>query len=130
MATSDEVEAVNQAYGKAVANRDTAGVAAVYASDAFLLPPNAPIAKGRQAIEAVVQAYFDAGAQSLDLDTVALEEQGDLVVEVGTYTLGVQPPGSDPVTDVGKYLQVFKRQADGSLRIAYDCFNSDQPLPE
>jgi uncharacterized protein (TIGR02246 family) len=130
MATSDEVEAVDQAYEKAVANRDTAGVAALYTPDAFLLPPNAPVAKGRQAIEAVVQAYFDAGAQSLDLDTVTLEERGDLVVEVGRYTLGVQPPGGDPVTDVGKYLQVFKRQADGSLRIAYDCFNSDQPLPE
>src|SRR6266568_7791407 len=59
MATSDEIEAVNQAYGKAVANRDTAGVAALYASDAVLLPPNAPIANGRQAIAAVVQAYFD-----------------------------------------------------------------------
>jgi uncharacterized protein (TIGR02246 family) len=130
MATSDEIEAIDQAYGKAIANRDAAGVGALYTSDAFLLPPNAPVAKGRPAIEAIAQAYLDAGAQSLELNTVALEEQGDLVVEVGTYALGVQPPGGDPVTDVGKYLQVFKRQADGSLRIAYDCFNSDQPLPE
>ena len=127
MGTRDDIDAIDQAYGKGVANRDAAAIVGLYTPDAYLLPPNAPVAKGSQAIGAVVQAYFDAGAQSLELETTDLDDHGDLIVEVGRYTLGLQPPGGGPITDVGKYHQVFKRQADGGLRIAYDCFNSDQP---
>jgi ketosteroid isomerase-like protein len=126
MGTRDEIEAVDEAYEKAVANQDVAAIVGLYTQDAFLLPPNSPVAKGADAIGAVLQAYIDAGAQSLELETTALDDQGDLVVEVGRYALGLQPPGVDAITDIGKYLQVFKRQADGSFRIAYDCFNSDE----
>jgi ketosteroid isomerase-like protein len=127
MATKDQIEAANDAYGKAVANQDVAAVVALYTDDAILLPPDSPVAQGSDAIRAVLQGYMDAGAQSLALETTALDDQGDLVVDVGRYTLGMQPPGADPITDVGKYLQVYKRQSDGSFRIAYDCFNSDGP---
>jgi ketosteroid isomerase-like protein len=127
MGTKDQIEAANEAYGKAVANQDVAAVVALYSQDAILLPPDSPVAQGSDAIRAVLQGYMDAGAQSLALETTALDDQGDLVVDVGRYTLGMQPPGADPITDVGKYLQVYKRQSDGSFRIAYDCFNSDGP---
>lgn len=126
MGTREQIEAVDEAYEKAVANQDPAAIAGLYTHDAFLLPPNSPVAKGSDAIRAVLQAYFDGGAQSLELETSALDDQGDLVIEVGRYALGLQPPGADPITDIGKYLQVFKRQADGSFLIAYDCFNSDE----
>jgi ketosteroid isomerase-like protein len=127
MGAKDQIDAANEAYGKAVANQDVGAIVALYAQDAVLLPPNEPVAKGPDAIRAVLQAYMDAGAQSLQLETTALDDQGDLVVEVGRYELGIQPAGADAITDIGKYLQVFKRQADGSFRIAYDCFNSDEP---
>jgi ketosteroid isomerase-like protein len=127
MGTKDQIEAANEAYGKAVANQDVAAVVALYTQDAILLPPDAPVAQGSDAIRAVLQGYVDAGAQSLALETTALDDQGDMVVDIGRYTLGLQPPGADPITDVGKYLQVYKRQSDGSFRIAYDCFNSDGP---
>jgi ketosteroid isomerase-like protein len=127
MGFEDQIQGVDEAYEKAVANRDTDAIVALYTSDGYFLPPNSPIAKGSDAIRAVLQAYFDAGVVSLDLETTVLDEQGDVVVEVGQYKLGLQPPGTDPFTDLGKYLQVFKRQPDGSLLIAYDCFNSDEP---
>jgi uncharacterized protein (TIGR02246 family) len=127
MGFEDQIQGVDEAYEKAVANRDTDAIVALYTSDGYFLPPNSPIAKGSDAIRAVLQAYFDAGVVSLDLETTVLDEQGDVVVEVGQYKLGLQPPGTDPFNDLGKYLQVFKRQADGSLLIAYDCFNSDEP---
>jgi ketosteroid isomerase-like protein len=127
MGTKDQIEAANEAYGKAVANQDVAAVVALYTPDAILLPPDSPVAQGADAIRAVLQGYVDAGAQSLALETTALDDQGDMVVDVGRYTLGLQPPGADPITDVSKYLQVYKRQSDGSFRIAYDCFNSDGP---
>ena len=32
-----------------------------------------------------------------------------------------------PAADDGKYIEIWKRQADGSWKIAYDIFNSDLP---
>ena len=51
------------------------------------------------------------------------------MIEVGRYTLGLRIEGAE-LTDVGKYLVVFARQADGSLRFKYDAFNSDAPAPD
>ena len=129
MGIKDDVRAVNDVYEKGVANQDVPAVLALYTSDATLLPPNAPLCKGTEAIGAVFNAYIEAGANSLSLDTIELDEQGDAVIEVGRYTLGIQTPDGH-MEDVGKYLQVFKRQGDGSLLLAYDAFNSDQPAPE
>ena len=127
MTTRDEIEAVNQAYEKAVANTDIAAVIEQYSPDALLLAPNAPLARGKGEIQAILQGFLDAGANGLELKTIDLDDHGDIVVEIGAYTLQLAPPDGDPITDVGKYLQVFKRQSDGSFRIAYDAFNSDQP---
>ena len=97
MGTYEQIRGVDEAYGKAVANQDIDAIVALYTPDAFFLPPNSPIAKGSDAIRAVLQAYIDAGANSLDLDTTVLDEQGDVVIEVGQYKLGCNPPALSPL---------------------------------
>ena len=126
MGTKDDIRAINGTFETAVANRDAAALGALYTADAVLLAPGMPVAQGPEAIQAVFQGFVDAGAESLSLDTTSFEEQGDAVIEVGRYTLGLRIEGTE-VTDVGKYLVVFVRQADGSLRFKYDAFNSDAP---
>ena len=127
MSTQDDISVLNDTFGKAVAAQDVVALGALYTADAVLLAPGLPVAHGPEAIQAVFQGFVDAGAESLRLETTSFEEQGDLVVEVGRYTLGLRLPDGESVTDVGKYLVVFARQADGSLRFKYDAFNSDAP---
>ena len=126
----DEVAALNAEFGKAVANQDVGEAVSLYAEGARMLAPNAPIAEGKEAIRAVLQSYMDAGVNSLDLQSIDVLEDGALVVDIGRYVLGIQPPGADPIRDEGKYVVVLKRQGDGSLRIVADAFNSDLPGPE
>ena len=126
----DEVAAMNAGYSKAVANQDMDEVMALYAEDARLLAPNAPIAEGRAAIQAVLQSYLDAGVNSLELQSIDVLNDGALVVDIGRYVLGMQPPGADPVRDEGKYVVVFRREGDGTLKIVADAFNSDLAGPE
>jgi len=37
--------------------------------------------------------------------------------------------GGPPVTDRGKLVEVWKKQADGKWKTVADIFNSDLPLP-
>jgi ketosteroid isomerase-like protein len=54
---------------------------------------------------------------------------GDLGYERGTYELAFTPPGaSAPVTDHGKFLNVNRRNADGTWSLTNDTFNSDLPV--
>jgi ketosteroid isomerase-like protein len=49
---------------------------------------------------------------------------GDVAVETGTIDSRVQPKGGSEVNDRGKYMTVWKRQADGSWKIARDIYNA------
>jgi uncharacterized protein (TIGR02246 family) len=123
----DEVAEFNAAFGKAMANQDVAAMADFYTEDARMLAPNVPMAEGRDAIRQVLQAFVDAGAKSLDLQSIDVLEDGALVVDIGRYVLGVQPPGADPIEEDGKYVVALRRQGDGSLKMVADAFNSDAP---
>jgi ketosteroid isomerase-like protein len=101
-------------------------VDAFYASDAVLLPPNQPAAEGRENIRRVLQGLMDSGVSSIKLETTVTGTAGDLAYGRGGYALSMQPPGGVPVTDVGKYVVVYRRQG-GQWRAIADIFNSDQP---
>ncbi len=48
---------------------------------------------------------------------------------IGTYELTVEQDGASMVT-VGKYVTLWKKQADGSWKVVVDCFNADGPPTE
>jgi len=52
-----------------------------------------------------------------------------MVYSQGTYTLTMtNPKTKKPLTDKGKYLTVYTKQADGSWKVAADTFNSDSAM--
>ncbi|HEX7163434.1 MAG TPA: DUF4440 domain-containing protein [Trebonia sp.] len=125
--TVSEVNAVAQAFHDGMANRDAAALASLYAENARFLPPGMEPCEGRAQTQSAMQLLLDIGARSLDLEPLEVREADNLTIEYGRYTLGIEPEGSEAVTDVGKYLVVHERQADGSTKIAYDIFNSNTP---
>jgi uncharacterized protein (TIGR02246 family) len=127
--TVAEVNAVAQAFHDGVANQDAAGLASLYAEDGRFLPPNMEPCEGRSAIQAAMQQLLDMGARSLDVEPLDVREAGDMTIEYGRYTLGIEPDGGAAVSDVGKYVVVHEAQRDGSTKIALDIFNSNAPLP-
>jgi uncharacterized protein (TIGR02246 family) len=127
--TVAEVNAVAQALHDGVANQDAAGLASLYAEDGRFLAPNMEPCEGRSAIQAAMQQLLDMGARSLDVEPLDVREAGEMTIEYGRYTLGIEPDGGAAVSDVGKYVVVHKAQHDGSTKIALDIFNSNAPLP-
>jgi ketosteroid isomerase-like protein len=101
-------------------------VKAFYTRDAVLMPPNLAAAKGHAEIQKVFQGLIDSGFTGIKLETTTIESSGDLAYGRGRYELSMEPPGGAPVQDVGKYIVVYRRQANGSWRAIADIFNSDQ----
>jgi len=53
---------------------------------------------------------------------------GDVAIERVEYTASAWPAeGGPPVQDVGKGVHVYRRQTDGSWKLAQDIWNSDNP---
>jgi uncharacterized protein (TIGR02246 family) len=105
----------------------TALTGAFYAKDAVLLAPGAPRLNGAEAIRGFWQAFIDGGVKDVSIETTDLEEAGDLAYGLGTYTCTMPAPGGERVRDTGKFIVVYRRQADGAWKVIADQFNSDLP---
>lgn len=130
MGTKDEIEELDRQWVEAVNAGDAAGAASGYSDDAIVLAPNSEPLQGRNQIQGFFEEFVKLQPSFDALDPLRLVEAGDLVIDVGRYSLKLLPPGADaPITDQGKYLGVFKRQADGSLKLILDTWNTSLPLP-
>jgi uncharacterized protein (TIGR02246 family) len=118
VAIEDELDAINAGFGEAFATQDAERLAAFYADDARLLFHGQPIIRGRAAVDAALRNMVAGEPASLRFVTDEVIEEGSLVVDVGRI---VGPSGQS------KYVVVYQRQADGSLRIIVDAPSSDGP---
>ena len=117
-------------WSKTAAANDLDGTVSYYSDDAHLLPPNAPIASGKQAIRAVWASLLGPNISvSWQVSKIEVSRSSDLAYVMGVYTLTVKDPKGKPVTDQGKLVEVWKKQADGNWKTVADIFNSDLPVP-
>jgi ketosteroid isomerase-like protein len=125
---ADAIHRLDAEFMKAAKARNAAAlVKAFYTPDAVLMPPNHGAVEGREKIAGFLQGLIDSGLTSIKLDTTTVASAGDLAYGQGRYTLDLAPPGGSPVQDVGKYIVVYRRQANGGWRAVSDIFNSDHP---
>ena len=110
------IEAANKKWAAAASRGDGAGVAALYTTDAQLLPSQSDFVRGTQAIGQFWQAVFDSGVTGVSLTTVEVESCGNAAHEVGTLELR----GADgKMLDQGKYVVLWKKEG-GSWKLHRD----------
>jgi uncharacterized protein (TIGR02246 family) len=119
------IAVANEAFMAAFNSGDAAGVAALYTEAGQLLPPNADVMAGKQAIQTFWQGAMDAGIASAQLEIVEVEDHGDTAIEVSQYTLG---GAGGQQLDQGKYIVIWKHEA-GDWKLHRDIFNSSMPAP-
>ena len=107
--------------------KDAAAIAGLYTEDGAVMPPNAPIGKGRPAIQQTWASMMATPGFDLAIapEQILISSSGDLALDRGTYTLKVAPSGTTQ-TDTGKYVVVW-RKVGGDWKAAADIFNSDLP---
>jgi ketosteroid isomerase-like protein len=110
----------------AVLARDWAAFAVQYADEAIVYPPNAPTIRGKAAIRAWIETFPPMTAFTSTI--VTMDGRGDLAYVVGTYTMTfTASSGAIPTKDIGKYVEIRRRQSDGRWLLIVDIFNSDLP---
>jgi len=97
-----------------------------FAEDADWLGPNAPALKGTAAIQQAITPFQPTSR--LESEILELDGAGGVAYARGKYALTVTPPGGAPAVEPGKFVAVWKKQADGEWKVVSDTFNSDKPL--
>ena len=120
------IKASTEAFIQAVRSEDVAARAALYTEDAVLMPPNQPMVQGLAAIQTWMEEF--PAPTEFNLKAVEIDGRGDLAFVRGTYSMTIAPEGTlEPIQDTGKYVEIRRKQPDGSWLIAVDIFNSDLP---
>jgi uncharacterized protein (TIGR02246 family) len=119
--------ALDDEWSKAAATRDAERVASFYADDAVAYPPGEPLSKGREAAKKVWAAYFAEESFKISWKSAHAEvaESGELGFTSGPYEASYNGPDGKPVQEKGKFLCIWRKQADGSWKATHDMWNAD-----
>ena len=117
------------AWSKAAESKDLDKTLSYYSDDATVLPPNAQIATTKEAIRKIWQNMLASPGVAISWKATKVEvaKSGDLGFVSGTYELTMNDASGKPVTDKGKYVEVWEKKADGKWKCGTDTWNSDLP---
>jgi ketosteroid isomerase-like protein len=123
------VRTADAAWAKKAAARDVEGVVSYYADDAVVMPPNAAMAMDKGAERKAWADILVPGADvSWTSGKVEAAQSGELVYDLGVYTVITKASkGKAQTIEGGKYLALWKKQADGSWKAVASTWNSDKP---
>jgi len=105
-------------------------LASILSDDIVLMPPNDTSLFGKAEVLEWFKEYFD-NFQVANLTPIEREVfcSGDIAVENWTYMVAIKAvEGSDRIRDDGRFLTIWKRQADGAWKISHSIWNSIRPV--
>ncbi len=125
--TSEDVKAIllrmdQDFMARAKAGDAPALVEGFYAEDARVMPLNREVIHGRRAIVQLWRGVIAAGLRDLKLETSHIEVDGGMAYGIGEFHMTVEQ-GANRLEQSGKYLVVYRRQADSSWRAVADMFH-------
>ncbi len=65
-------------------------------------------------------------ALSFGSTKIEVAKSGDIAYDVGTFELRFNDASGKPTTEIGKYVVVWKKQADKQWKVVADIFNTDR----
>ncbi len=123
------ITASTDVFAEAVMAGDWAALAALFTEDVVFMFPNGPVVDGRVAMHELLEpfppfAHFEA-------TIVQIDGRGDLAFVRGQYDESYIVEGTpEPIQEIGKYVEIWRKQPDGQWLISVEIWNSDVPLPD
>jgi ketosteroid isomerase-like protein len=122
------IEKTSDALVRATLAEDHDVVLAHYTDDVVVLPNYDRMIRGKDALVRFHEARSGSGFrfQSMDFTPVEVWAAGDLVYEIGKYAVSFTMPGAEtPIADTGKFMTVWQKHRDDSLKIKVEIWNTD-----
>lgn len=121
LADARTLREADQALARAVDQRDRAGFGALLAEDAVFAGGGAPL-RGRTAVLNGWASFFepDGPRMSWAPELAEVARSGDLGYTVGHYLFESRDAAGRSVKREGRYVTVWRREADGAFRVAAD----------
>ncbi len=117
----------SQQYVDAMRRNDWSAVAEFSTTDAIRMPPNQPLQRGRAEIEQSFSQVDNISEYGVILEDI--QGVSGLAYAYATYTITLTLKGVDgPISDSGKAIEIWRKESDGSWRIAAGIWNSDFPV--
>jgi len=100
-----------------------------FTEDGIYLWPDAPSIEGQGELRNWFRNRFAKVNVKLENVTEEIEVCGDWAFERGTYVAQIQPTERDEAETVyGKYINILRKQVDGTWKIARRIRNRDHPI--
>jgi uncharacterized protein (TIGR02246 family) len=114
-------------YGKAIKEKDKDAFLAFYAADAVMCPPGLGTLTGHAAIGGFMDTVLadPAFAVNIAAATVEVSTDGTLGTTYATGQVTLTGPDGKPATENIRDLHVWRRQPDGSWKLAIDVWNAE-----
>ena len=118
-------------WAKAASAKDVDKTVSFYADGAMVQPPNGPLLTAKADIrkawaEMLGAPGFSGGWKATKVE---IAKSGDLAYLTGNWEFKWNDANGKPTGDKGKFVEIVKKQADGSWKCVNDIWNSDLPLP-
>jgi len=107
---------------------NTEATLGLYTEDAISMPSYEPMHQGIAEIRKANETMAASGWKfvSFEPNIVKVIPMGNLITEIGTYNVSMTMGDvNKPMKDKGKYLTIWEKQNDGSLKIKVETWNSD-----
>jgi ketosteroid isomerase-like protein len=116
-------------WSKDAGAKDLDKTVSYYAEGATVMPPNASAAMTKEAIRSAWKEMLTTPGAAISWKATKVEvtKAGDFAYVSGTYEEAMTDASGKPVNDRGKYVEIFKKQADGTWKVVADIWNSDLP---
>ncbi|HEX9615621.1 MAG TPA: DUF4440 domain-containing protein [Bacteroidota bacterium] len=125
------IEDYNKVLSEAMVANDTDTMMSYYADGAISMPANGPMLRGKEEIKAYSDKMHESGMKVTlaKFTTVEVDAEGNTAYEIGTYEMSGGVGTDVKFDDTGKYMSIWKKQADGSWKVYAEIWNSSMEMP-
>ncbi|HLN52156.1 MAG TPA: SgcJ/EcaC family oxidoreductase [Lentimicrobium sp.] len=123
-----KIEKMNKEMADAMKAGDHEKNLQFYTDDVVSLPSYEKMLTGKDAIRNSMKEMekSDWKIKDFNFETVSVETNGNVVTEIGKYRMEMNKKDTqETMKDEGKYVTLWEKQPDGSLKIKTEIWNSD-----
>ena len=116
----------NKKFSRLMLDNDLEGMLDYYADNCISLPSYQPMMRGHAAMREAHKQQHESGMKitAFELTATDVMADGNMAIEIGTYTISMTIPEMGAMDDLGKYMNVWENQG-GDWKLRADMWNTD-----